>query len=100
MGSRRARAIRQDVSFLISILLVLAVIATVVTSLGGDESEFLGMDDDLHALTGWVLVVLAVAHVLLHLGQLTRYARRRTRSLLGIGAVSTMGRDDDPEEER
>jgi hypothetical protein len=89
-GSNRARIIRQDACFVVSALLALATLATVLTSLGGDESELFGLDDDLHALVGWSMATLALIHMLLHSGQMVRYAKRRTRSLLGVGAVSPM----------
>jgi hypothetical protein len=89
-GSNRARIIRHDVCFVVSALLALTTVATVLTSLGGDESEVFGLGDDLHALVGWSMAALAFIHMLLHSGQMVRYAKRRTRSLLGVGAVSPM----------
>jgi hypothetical protein len=92
-GSDRARIIRQDVCFVVSALLALATIATVLTGLGGDESEVFGLGDDLHAVAGWSMAALAFIHALLHTGQMVRYAKRRTRSLFGVGAVSPVGRE-------
>jgi hypothetical protein len=90
-GSNRARIIRQDACFVVSALLALATIATVLTGLGGDESEVFGLGDDLHALAGWSMAALAFVHMLLHVGQMVRYAKRRARSLFGVGAVSPVG---------
>jgi hypothetical protein len=85
---RWLRTLRTDISFLVTLGLILATAATALTGLiGDDEGEFLNLDDDLHALAGWSMVVFAGAHTLLHLGQLTGYARRRYRRLFGVGGV-------------
>jgi predicted ThiF/HesA family dinucleotide-utilizing enzyme len=92
---RRAamRRLRQDFSFIVTALLVLTVIVSALTALVGDEAEFIGMDDDLHALAGWVMVILAGLHTLLHVGQMVSYAKRRLRRLFGVGGVIDTGVD-------
>jgi hypothetical protein len=99
-GSVRARIIRQDVCFVVSALLALATVATMLTGLGGDESEMFGLGDDLHTLAAWSMAGLGLIHVLLHAGQMVRYAKRRTRSLFGVGAVSPVNCEGalDPEQ--
>ncbi len=99
-GAYRARIIRQDACFVVSALLALATVAAVLTSLGGDESEVFGLGDDVHALAGWSMAALAFVHMLLHVGQMMRYAKRRTRSLFGVGAVSPVGCEGGLEAER
>ena len=98
-GERRttARRVRQDFSFMVSFLLILAVILSALTALAGDEAEFIGLDDDLHALVGWAMVVLTALHVLLFGGQMVGYARRRLRRLFGVGGVIDSGGDCDQE---
>jgi hypothetical protein len=58
--STRGRLIRQDLCFLVSILLLFAMIGAALTGLAGDEDEFFGIGDDLHmrnagcaALSAW-----------------------------------------------
>ena len=90
---RRLRTLRTDVSFLVTLGLILATAVTALTGLiGDDEGEFLNVDDDLHLLAGWGMVMFAAAHTLLHLGQLVNYAKRRYRRLFGVGGrVSSEG---------
>lgn len=94
-GERRTttRRVRQDFSFMVSVLLILAVIVSALTALAGDEAEFIGLDDDLHALAGWTMVVLAALHVLLRGGQMVGHARRRLRRFFGVGGVIEPGLD-------
>jgi cytochrome b561 len=94
--SERARTIRQDLSFIVSILLLLAVVGAAMSGLAGDEDEFFGMGDDLHSFAGWSVVVLAGLHVLLCAGHTIRYAKRRLRRLVGVGAVVRSGLDGNP----
>jgi cytochrome b561 len=94
--SEKARTIRQDVSFVVSILLLLMVIVAALTGMAGDEDEFFGLGDDLHGFAGWSMVVLTAIHVLLRAGHMVRYAKRRMRRLLGVGSVVQSGLDDSP----
>jgi cytochrome b561 len=91
--SEKARTIRQDVSFIVSILLLLMVIVAALTGMAGDEDELFGLGDDLHGFAGWSMVVLTAIHVLLRAGHMVRYAKRRLRRLLGVGAVVQSGVD-------
>ncbi len=81
------RTIRQDLSFVVSVLLLLSVAMLALSSLSGDEVEFFGLGDDLHGLVGWSMVVLTVLHTALHWSQMVNYARRRLRNRLGVGGV-------------
>jgi hypothetical protein len=94
--SNRARTIRQDLSFIVSMLLLLMVIAAALTGMAGDEDEFFGLGDDLHSFAGWSMVALTATHVLLHAGHMIRYAKRRLRRLLGVGSVVQSGCDRNP----
>ena len=94
--SERARTIRQDLSFAVSVLLFMAVLGAALTGMAEDEGEFFGFGDDLHGLAGWSVVVLATLHVFLRAGHMIRYAKRRLRRLVGVGAVVRSGVDDDP----
>jgi hypothetical protein len=94
--SERARTIRQDVSFVVSILLLLLVIVAAFTGMAGDEDEFFGLGDDMHTFAGWSMVVLTMIHVLLRAGHMVRYAKRRLRRFLGVGSVVQSGSDESP----
>jgi hypothetical protein len=96
----RPRAIRQDLCFVVSALLMLAVAMAALTGLSSDEAEFFGLGDDLHGVAGWAVVVLAALHVLLHGSHMVRYARRRLRQFLGVGGVIEAGTDSGSEESR
>lgn len=95
-GSRRAKTIQQDLGFVVSVLLLLAVIEAAITGLAADEDEFFGFGDDLHGFAGWSIVVLTGAHILLRANRMIGYARRRMRRLLGVGAVVRSGFDSGP----
>jgi cytochrome b561 len=69
------------------------VIVAALTGMAGDEDEFFGLGEDLHAFAGWSMVVLTAIHVLLRAGHMIRYAKRRLRRLLGVGAVVQSGAD-------
>jgi hypothetical protein len=87
------RMVRQDLSCLVGVLLLLTVAVTALTGLGDDEAEFFGLGDDLHALAGWTMVSLTVIHIILRWSQVVGYARRRLRSRLGVGGVIQRGVD-------
>jgi hypothetical protein len=95
----RAKLIRQDLCFLVSILLLFAMIGAALTGLAGDEDEFFGIGDDLHSFAGWSMIVLATAHVLLYAGHMMRYVKRRLRRLVGVGGVVRTGADRSPRAE-
>jgi hypothetical protein len=92
--SEKARTIRQDLCFIVSILLLLAVIGAALTGFAGDEDELLGIGDDFHSFAGWSVVALTTLHVLLRVGHMTRYVKRRLRRLLGVGSVVQSGHDE------
>jgi hypothetical protein len=92
--TERTKTIRQDLSFIVSILLLLGVVVAALTGLACDEEGFLGMGEDLHGFAGWSVVVLAAVHVLLRAGHMIRYAKRRLRRLVGVGAVVQSGFDE------
>jgi hypothetical protein len=87
----RPRTIRQDLCFVVSAVLMLAVVLAALTGLSSDEAEFFGLGDDLHGLAGWMVVALAGLHCALHMGQTLRYVKRRLRGLLGVGGVIDTG---------
>jgi Mn2+/Fe2+ NRAMP family transporter len=99
-----ARAIRQDLSFTVSLLLLLSVVLSALTGLSSDEAEFFGLGDDLHVLVGWSMIVLTLLHTVLHAGQMVNYAKRRLRRHLGVGSVvltsAEYGRKPEPGEDR
>ncbi len=95
--SERARTIRQDLGFVVSILLLLAVMGAALTGMAGEEEGFFGLGDDLHSFAGWSTVMLVVIHVLLRMGCMARYAKRRLRRLLGVGSVVQSGCDESQE---
>jgi hypothetical protein len=94
--AERTGSLRQDLSFIISILLLLGVVGAALTGLACDDEGFFGMGEDLHGFAGWSVVVLAALHVLLRAGCMMRYAKRRLRRLVGVGAVVRSGIDDNP----
>ena len=81
------KGIRQDLCFIVSVLLLLSVVLAVLTGLSSDEAEFFGLGDDLHGLLGWSMVVLTVLHTLLHWGHMVGYVKRRLRRHVGVGSV-------------
>ena len=87
------RTVRQDLSFLVGVLLLLMVAVTALTSLAGDEVELFGLGDDLHGVAGWTMVILIVLHLILCWSQMVNYAKRRLRSRLGVGGVIQRGVD-------
>jgi hypothetical protein len=94
------RTVRQDLSFLVGVLLLLTVILAALSGLSSDEAEFFGLGDDLHVLAGWGLVVLTVLHTVLCWSQMMNYAKRRFRNRFGVGGVmqtgSECGQEQDP----
>ena len=97
--TKTARTIRQDLSFIVSVLLLLSVALAALTSVSSDEAEFFGLGDDLHGLVGWSMVVLTVLHTILHAGQMVNYAKRRLRRHLGVGGVIQTSSECDREPE-
>jgi hypothetical protein len=87
------RTVRQDLSFLVGVLLLLTVAVTALTALSGDEGEFFGLGEDLHAAAGWTMVILTVLHTILCWSQMVNYAKRRLRNRLGVGGVIQRGVD-------
>jgi hypothetical protein len=91
------RTIRQDLSFVVSALLLLSVALLALSSLSSDEAEFFGLGDDLHGLVGWSMVVLTLLHTILHWSQMVNYAKRRLRNRFGVGGVIETNSECSPE---
>lgn len=84
MDRKTWRTIRKDLTVLTSICLLGLVGLAALTGMGMDEeAEGLLPVDDIHALVGYSLALLAGAHVLLQAGVLTKYAKKRLRDLAG-----------------
>jgi hypothetical protein len=86
------RTVRQDLSLLVGVLLLLTVVVTALTSLG-DGAELFGLGDDLHAVAGWSMVILTVLHTVLCWGLMVNHVKRRLRNRLGVGGVIQRGVD-------
>ncbi len=97
---RTFKGIRQDLCFIVSILLLVSVALAVLTGLSGDEAEFFGLGDGLHGFVGWSMVVLTVLHTLLHWGHMVGYVKRRLRRSVGVGSVLHTSSDYCREQQR
>lgn len=86
--SRRMRTIRKDLTILTSVTLLVLVGLSVLTGMGMDDEVegLLLMDDDIHALIGYVMALVAGLHALMHLGTMRTYARQRLRAFVGESA--------------
>ncbi len=77
------RTIRTDISFLTGLCLAGFVVLAVLTGTGMDERvELFVSPDDLHALAGYGLALVAALHVLLQTGRMRSYLSRRLRSVV------------------
>jgi hypothetical protein len=77
------RTIRSDISFLSGLCLAGFVVLAVLTGTGMDERvELFVSPDDLHALAGYGLALVAALHVLLQVGRMRSYLSRRLRSVV------------------
>ena len=85
------KTFRQDLSMIVGLLLLTTMVLAAVTGLAGDEEEFFGLGDDLHAVMGWGAAVLTGLHTLLCWRQMATYAKRRFRNRLGVGGVIDPG---------
>jgi hypothetical protein len=84
MDKKTLRTVRKDLSILTSFVLLGLVGLASLTAVGMDDvAEDLLPLDDLHALVGYSLAVVAGLHALLHLGAMRSYARRRLGQLTG-----------------
>lgn len=82
MSSRTTRTIRKDLTVLTSLALLGLIALTALTGLGmEDAAEELLPIDDIHPLIGVAMTLVAGVHVLLQLGPLSRYARKRLDDL-------------------
>jgi hypothetical protein len=83
MDGKTWRTIRKDLTVLTSVVLLGLVGLSALTSLGMDEAEGILPVDDVHAMTGYLMAMVAGLHALLHLGVMRTYATRRVRELAG-----------------
>jgi hypothetical protein len=84
MDKKTLRTVRKDLSVLTSLALLGLVGLAALTAVGMDDvAEGLVPLDDLHALVGYTMAVVAGVHALLHLGAMRDYARRRLEQLAG-----------------
>lgn len=82
MSSRTARTVRKDLTVLTSLaLLGLVALAALTGFVMDDAAEGLLPVDDIHPLIGVAMTFIAGVHVLLQLGPLSRYARKRLDDL-------------------
>lgn len=92
MSSRTARMVRKDLTILTSLALLGLVALSALTGLGMDDAaEGLLPLDDVHQLLGLTMTFVAGVHVLLQLGPLSRYARKRLDGLTGEAAPRDTG---------
>ena len=84
MDKKTLRTLRKDLSLLTSFVLLGLVGLAALTGTGMDDvaEEILPLDD-LHGLVGYTMAAVAGLHVLLHLGAMRNYARRRIGQLTG-----------------
>jgi hypothetical protein len=92
--NKTINTIRQDLNFVVAVLLLLSVVLAAATSLSSDEAEVFGLGDDLHGLMGWSIVVLTALHTILGWSQMVNYAKRRLRNRLGVGGVIETGAEE------
>jgi hypothetical protein len=84
MNKKTLRTIRKDLTIFTSIALLGLVGLSVLSGMGMDEAEGLGfVDDDIHAMLGYTMALIAGLHSLLHLGTMRSYMRQRVRALAG-----------------
>jgi hypothetical protein len=83
MDRKTWRTIRRDLTILTSVLLLGLVGLSALTGMGMDEAEGILPVDDVHALSGYLMAVVAGLHVLLHLGAMRTYVVNRIRTLAG-----------------
>jgi hypothetical protein len=81
MSSRTARTVRKDLTVLTSLALLGLVALAALTGFVMDDAEELLSVDDIHPLIGVAMTFVAGVHVLLQLGPLSRYARKRLDDL-------------------
>jgi hypothetical protein len=82
MSSRTARTVRKDLTILTSLALLGLVALAALTGFVMDDAaeEFLPVDD-IHPLIGLAMTCVACVHVLLQVGPLSRYVRKRLDDL-------------------
>ena len=85
MDKKTLRTVRKDMTILTSIALLGLVGLSVLSGMGMDEEVegFFLLDDDIHAMLGYTMALVAGLHSLLHLGTMRTYATRRLKSLAG-----------------
>lgn len=82
MSSRTSRTVRKDLTILTSLaLLGLVTLAALTGFVMDDAAEGLLPVDEIHPLIGLAMTFIAGVHVLLQLGALSRYARKRLDDL-------------------
>ena len=77
------RTIRRDLTVLTSLCLLGLVALSVLTGLGmDDEAEGLLSLDDIHPLIGFAMALVTGVHVMLQLGALRTYVKRRLTDIV------------------
>ena len=95
LNKKTLRTVRKDMTILTSIALLGLVGLSVLSGMGMDdevEGLFL-MDDDIHAMLGYTMALVAGLHPLLHLGDMWTYMRRRVRAAAGESTPQRSGMD-------
>ena len=95
MNKKTLRTVRKDMTILTSIALLGLVGLSVLSGMGMDEEVegFFLMDDDIHAMLGYTMALVASLHSLLHLGDMRAHMRRRLRAVAGESAPQGSGVD-------
>ena len=83
MSRKTLRTLRKDMTIVSSLALLGLVGFSVLSGMGMDDVEGLLPVDDIHALLGYTMAIVAGAHALLHLGTMRTYAVRRLKELTG-----------------
>jgi len=84
MDKKTLRTVRKDVTILTSLALLCLVGLSLLSGVGmDDEVEGFLPVDDIHALIGYTMALVAGLHALLQLGTMGTYMRRRLKALAG-----------------
>jgi hypothetical protein len=83
MSGKMLRTLRKDMTIITSLALLGLVGLSVLSGMGMDDVEGLLPVDDIHALLGYTMAIVAGAHAILHLGTMRTYAVTRLKELAG-----------------
>ena len=84
MDKKTVRTVRKDLTILTSVALLGLVGVSALTGAGMDDGgEGLLPVDDVHALAGYTMALVAGIHALLHLGAMRGYLKRRLAQVAG-----------------